>query len=110
MRIEELKGKTNEEQSKLIAECPICKMEEALDNPKVLEKKILVFKGNYDGFCTDRLCARIVEYIPSKDRWQISDVILFDMDGTGYWHHFTKDELKFQFSDLCKSTGFMMEL
>ena len=84
MRIEELKGKTNEEQSKLIAECPICKMEEALDNPKVLEKKILVFRGNYDGFCTDMLCARIVEYIPSEDRWQISDVILFDMDGTGY--------------------------
>lgn len=40
MRIEELKGKTNEEQSKLIAECPRCKMDKALDNPKVLEKRL----------------------------------------------------------------------
>ncbi len=110
MRLEDLKGKTNEEQNKLIAECPKCKIEDALDNPKVLEKKILVFKGNYDGFDTDKLCARILEYIPSENSWQISDVILFDMDGTGYWHHFTKGELKTQFIDLCKSTGFVMEL
>lgn len=110
MRFEELKGKSDSEQNRLISECPSCSMEEALNNPKLLENKILVFRGNYDGFATNRLCARTFEYLPSHDSWLVSDIILFEMEGTGFAYFFSSAELEDHFSDFCKSTGFIMEL
>lgn len=57
MRIEELKNKSDKEQNEMILSCPIYETREILDNPKILEGKVLLFRGNYDGLATNRLCA-----------------------------------------------------
>ena len=110
MRFLELEGKNDVEQNELIVNSPKCSTEKILESPELLEKKILVFRGNYDGYATNRLCARTLEYIPAEDRWKVSDIILYEMFKTEYCHHFSKTELKNKFADLYKSTGFVMEL
>lgn len=109
MRFLDLENKNDDEQNELIVKSPECKAETVLDNPKLLEKKILVFRGNYDGYATDRLCARTLEYISSEERWKVSDIILHEMFRTEFWHHFTTWELKSKFPGLCVSTGFLMD-
>lgn len=110
MRFKELEGKTDKEQNDMILECKKCSTEEALKNPELLKGKILVFRGNYDGFATNRLCARTLEYLEKEKRWKISDVILHEMFETSFCHHFSDFELRVNFEDLCVSTGFLMEL
>ena len=110
MRIEELTNKTDERQYRMILSCPKHKTEEIMANPKMLEGKALLFIGNYDGLATNRLCGRIVEYLPSEDRWKVSDMRLYDMDRTEFWHHFTKSEFKSCFRPFYEAEGFIVEL
>ena len=110
MRIEELRNKTDDEQYKMIIYCPRCETKEILDNPTLLKGKVLMYMGNYDGLDTLRLCARIIEYLPSEDRWKVSDMRLFDMDGTEFGHHFTKEEMKRNFEPFCEARGFIVDL
>ena len=70
----------------------------------------MLFRENYDGLATNRLCARIIEYFPSKDRWKVSDMRLFDMDRTEFWHHFTRNYMENQFRQFCEEKGFIIEL
>ena len=109
MRIEELKNKTDEEQYKMILSCPMYETKEILDNPKLLEGKVLLFIGNYDGLATNRLCARTIEYLSSEDRWKVSDMRLFDMDRTEFWQHFTRWKMENKFRPFCEAKGFIME-
>ena len=109
LRIEELKNKTDEEQSEMIRSCQRCETKEILDYPTLLEGKVLLFRGNYDGLATDRLCARIIEHLPAEDRWKVSDVRLFDLDKTEFWHHFTRLELEEQFRPFCEGKGFIVD-
>ena len=110
MRLEELKNKTDEEQNEMIWSCPMHETKEILDNPELINGKVLLFRGNYDGLATSRLCARIIEYLPLEDRWKVSDMRLFDMDSTSYWHHFTREELENQFGPFCEGEGFLMDV
>ena len=110
MRFYDLKNLSDEEAIKLITNCPKIKMEDALKNPVSLLKKIVVFLGNYDRFDTKRLCARTFEYIPEKDRWKVCDWTIYDLWGSSFDHYFLKNEIKTQFSEFCKTTGFVMEV
>lgn len=109
MRFYELKGLSDETARSLIAECPKVEMKEVLDNPEILSKKILVFRGNYDGFATNRLCARTFEYIAEENRWRVSDVTIYDMFITSFDYHFSKRELESKFEDFCNAKGFVMD-
>lgn len=109
MRFYDLKGLSDKEASSLIAECSKVEMKEVLENPEILSKKILVFRGNYDGYATDRLCARTFEYIQKEKRWKVSDITIFDMFTTYFNHHFSKQELEVSFEAFCKSQGFVMD-
>ena len=110
MRLEELKNKTDEEQNEMIWSCPMHETKEILDNPELINGKVLLFRGNYDGLATSRLCARIIEYLPLEDRWKVSDMRLYDMDRTEFWHHFTKSEFKSCFRPFYEAEGFIVEL
>lgn len=55
-------------------------------------------------------CPRIIEYLPLEDRWKVSDMRLFDMDSTSYWHHFTREELENQFGPFCEGKGFIIDI
>lgn len=107
MRFYDLKGLSDEEASSLIAKCPKMELKEALDNPQLLTKRVLVFRGNFDGFDTTRLCARTFEYIPKKDRWKVSDFTIYDMWGSSFDYHFSKLELEERFN--CNAKGFVMD-
>ena len=112
MRFKELKGLSNEEASRRITACPQIQMRKVLDNPKILLNKVIVFRGNYDGFDTRNLCARTFQYISAENRWKVSDYDLFDMFYSSYEHHFLKEELENQFRAFCKddSIGFIMDM
>lgn len=110
MRFEELKNKTDKEQNEMICSCPMHETKEILNNPKLLEGKVLLFRGNYDGLATNRRCARTIEYLPLEDRWKVSDMRLFDMDRTEFWHHFTRSEMENQFRPFCEAKGFLIDL
>lgn len=107
MRFYDLKGLSDEEASSLIAKCPQVELQKVLESPEILSKKVLVFRGNYDGYATDRLCARTFEYIPTEDRWKISDFTIYDMFGTSFDYHFSKNELESKIN--CNSKGFVMD-
>ena len=109
MRFYDLKGLSDEVASGLIAKCPKVELKTILDNPEILPKKILVFRGNYDGFDTNRLCARTFEYIPTEDRYKVADFTIYDMFGSGFAHHFSKRELESDFEAFCNSKGFVMD-
>lgn len=109
MRFYDLIGLSDEVASSLIAKCPKVEVKEVLDNPEILLKKILVFRGNYDGFDTNRLCARTFEYIQTEARWRVSDVTVYDMFITSFAHHFLKRELESEFEDFCNANGFVMD-
>ena len=109
MRFCELKGLSDEVASGFIAECPQFEVKEVLDNPEILSKKLLVFRGNYDGFATNRLCARTFEYISAEDRWKVSDVTIYDMFVTNFAYHFSRQELELKFKAFCNAKGFVME-
>lgn len=107
MRFYDLKGLSDEEANSLIAKCPKVELEEVLKNPEILSQKVLLFRGNYEEFATNRLCARTFEYIPKEDRWKVSDFTIYDMFGISFYHHFSKEELKSRFN--CKAKGFVMD-
>lgn len=109
MRFKELKGLSNEEASRRIAACPQIQMSKVLDNPKILSNKVIVFRGNYDGFDTRNLCARTFQYEAVEKKWKVSDYEIFNMSHTQYDHHFSKEELKRQFKAFCESDGFIMD-
>ena len=109
MRFYDLKGLSDEVASDLIAKCPKVELKTILDNPEILSKKILVFRGNYDGFATDRLCARTFEYIPTEDSYKVADFTIYDMFGASFNHHFSKRELESDFEAFCNSKGFVMD-
>lgn len=109
MRFYDLKGLSDEAARNLIAKCPKVEVREVLDNPEILSKKILVFRGNYDGFATNRLCARTFEYIPTENRWRVSDVTVYDMFITSFVHLFSKQELESKFENFCNAKGFVMD-
>ena len=109
MRFKELKGLSNEEASRRITACPQIQMRKVLDNPEILSNKVIVFRGNYDGFDTRNLCARTFQYISAENRWLVSDFILINMSRTQYDHHFSKQEVEKQFRAFCNSAGFIMD-
>lgn len=109
MRFCDLKGLRDEEASKLIANCPRVEAKEVLDNPESFSKKLLVFRGNYDGFDTNGLCARTFEYIPTEDRWKVSDIIVYKMSGASFEKHFSKLELESNFKAFYNAEGFVMD-
>lgn len=109
MRFYDLKGLSDEVASKLIAKCPRVEVKEVLDNPQILAEKVLVFRGNYDGFDTNRLCARTFEYISKEGRWKVSDVTVYDMFMSSFAYHFSKIELESQFKAFCNAKGFVMD-
>lgn len=109
MRFYDLKGRDDEEARKLIAECPKVEVKEVLENPESLLGKILVFRGNYEGFDTNRLCARTFEYISEEDKWKVSDVTVYDMVTSSFCKHFLKQELESKFEAFCKGKGFVMD-
>ena len=109
MRFYDLKGLSDETASSLIAKCPKVEVKEVLDNPEILSKKILVFRGNYDGFDTNRLCARTFEYIPTEDRWKVLDVTIYDLFVSSFEYHFSKQELESKFKAFCNAKGFLMD-
>ncbi len=109
MRFHDLKGLSDEEASSLIAGCSKVEMKQVLENPEILLKKILVFRGNYDGYATDRLCVRTFEYIQKEKRWKVSDITVFDMFTTSFYYHFSKQELETKFEAFFKSQGFVMD-
>lgn len=109
MRFYDLEGLSDEEARSLIAKCPQVELKEVLENPKVLLKKVLVFQGNYEEFDTNRLCARTFEYIPTEDRWKVSDFTIYDMFGVSFDHHFPKWQLELNFRTFCNAKGFVMD-
>ena len=114
MKLEDLAGKSREEQSQLIEKQPEALLLDMLEEPEKMQGKILVFRGNYDGYATDGLCVRTFEYGESegrwKDRWKVSDIDLSDMFTTLFDHGFSEHELKNQFKGFCSDIkGFLLE-
>lgn len=110
MRFYDLKNLSDEEARSLIAKCQKIKVKEVLDNPDILSKKILIFRGNYDGFATNKLCVRTFEYIPAEQRWKVSDIIVNEMFKISFDKHFKKEELQEQFKAFCNAEGFVMDV
>ena len=108
MRFRDLNGLSDEVACASIEECQQVEMNEILDNPMILSEKILVFEGNYDGFDTNKLCVRTFEYISTEQRWKVSDVSIYDFFISSYYHLFSKEELREQFSTFCNMKGFVM--
>lgn len=109
MRFYDLGNLSDEVVLKTIAECPKVEMKKVLENPELLLGKVLVFRGNYDGYATNRPCARTFEYLPAEDTWIVSDFTLYDMFGTSFAKHFTLQELEVQFKAFCDAEGFVMD-
>lgn len=109
MRLYDLIGLSDEEASSLIAKSPKSEMKAILDNPEILSEKLLVFRGNYDGFDTNRLCARTFKYIPAENRWKVSDITIYDMFVSSFAYHFSREELEAKFKAFCNATGFIMD-
>lgn len=109
MRFCELRGLDNEVASSLIAKSPKVEAKKFLDNPESFSKKILVFRGNYDGFDTNRLCVRTFEYISKEKKWKVSDVIIYDLFTSSFDYHFSKRELEEKFEAFVKAKGFAMD-
>ncbi len=109
MRFYDLKDLGDEEAKSLIGKCPKVEVKKVLENPEILSKKILVFRGNYEGFATNRLCARTFEYIPAEQKWKVSDVTVYDMFITSFDHHFSRKELETDFNAFCNGQGFVMD-
>lgn len=109
MKLQDLKNRTSEEQSDLIASHEKISMREVMDNPEKFSDKILVFRGNYEGFDTDDLCVRTVKYIAKEGKWLVSDTDLSDMFTEEYDKHFTKSDLERNFPTFCDSEGFLLD-
>ena len=109
MRFYELKGLSDKEANELIIKCPQAAFKEVLDRPGDFSKKVLVFRGNYDGFATNRLCARIFRYILEEDKWEVADVTVYDMFISGFYYHFSTAELESEFKDFYNGKGFVMD-
>lgn len=110
MRFKDLENKTDKEQYEMILSCEMCETKKVLDNPQILDKRILLFIGNYDGFATKRLCARTIEYLASEDRWKVSDIVLYNMDNLDFETHFTRWQLENEFRAFCQAGGFIIDL
>lgn len=109
MRFYNLIGLSDKEANDLILQCPKLEMRKALDNPATMQGKLLVFRGNYDGFATDRLCVRTFAYIENEDRWQVADATVYDMFASGFDYHFSSQELESKFEEFCNASGFVMD-
>lgn len=109
MRFYDLKCLGDEEVNSLIEKCPKLEVKKVLENPEILSEKILVFRGNYEGFATNRLCVRTFEYIQSEEKWEVSDVTVYDMFKSSFDHHFSKVELEVNFKAFCNGQGFVMD-
>lgn len=109
MKLENLEGKSREEQSQLIADQPKVATRDMIDNPDKMQGKILVFCGNYAGFETEGLCVRKFEYLEQEGRWKVSDTDLSKMRGIEFSVHFTASELRKQFEYFCDGEVFLLE-
>ena len=109
MRFYNLIGLSDKEANDLILQCPKLEMRKALDNPATMQGKLLVFRGNSDGFATDRLCVRTFAYIENEDRWQVADATVYDMFASGFDYHFSSQELESKFEEFCNASGFVMD-
>ena len=110
MKLKDLEGKSREEQSRLIEDQPIVFLLDMLKNPKRMQGKIVVFRGNYDEFDTDGLCVRVFEYGEKENQWKVWDIDLSDMFTSVFDHTFTGDELKMRFEAFCsRYGGFLLE-
>lgn len=109
MRFYDLEGLEDEKTNSLIEKCPKLEVKKVLENPEILLEKILVFRGNYEGFATNRLCARTFEYIQAEEKWKVSDVTVYDMFKSSFDHHFSRVELEVNFKAFCNGQGFVMD-
>ncbi|MCI8277301.1 MAG: hypothetical protein HFJ46_05200 [Clostridia bacterium] len=110
MRFYELINLSDEEANELIKKSPRIEMKEVLEHPEDFVGKLLVFRGNYDGFATNRRCARTFEYILSKQRWRVSDVTIYDMFSSSFAYLFSSKELKEKFKAFCEAKAFVMDV
>lgn len=109
MRLEDLKGMSREEQSRLIGAQKKVATADVIDNPDLMNGNILVFRGNYAGFDTKGLCVRTLEYLREKDKWKISDIDLLDGFCEEYDKCFEAYEVLKNFKGLYNSKGFLLE-
>ncbi len=109
MKLEDLKGMSRDEQSRMIASQMKVSVYDMIDNPWLMQGKILVFRGNYARFDTKGLCIRIFEYIRESDNWRVSDVDLLDMFNENFDKAFSADELFKCFKVFCYSEGFLLD-
>lgn len=109
MTVEDLRNRTSEEQSDLIASHEKISMREVMDNPEKFSDKILVFRGNYEEFDTNGLCIRTVKYITKEGKWLVSDTDLSDGFTEEYDKHFTNSDLEKNFPAFCASEGFLLD-
>lgn len=110
MRFIELEGLSDSDAEILIEKCREVELNEAIENPNEYQEKIFVFLGNYDGFATNRLCARTFEYISTEGSWEVSDITVYDMFKTSFDKHFSKFDLRTKFKDFCDAKGFVMDV
>lgn len=109
MRLYDLKGLSDAEANELILKSSKVKLNDALENPEILSGKILVFRGNYDGFATDRLCIRTFEYLPKEEKWEVADATVYDMWISSFCYHFKSREVRLKFERFCEAEGFVMD-
>lgn len=110
MKLKDLEGKSREEQSQLSEKQPKALLLDMLEEPEKMQGKILVFRGNYDGYDTEGLCVRTFEYGESEGRWKVSDIDLSDMFTTSFDYGFFGHKLKNQFKGFCSDIkGFLLE-
>ena len=110
MRFRELEGLSDCETKILIEKCSKVKLNEAIKNPNDFIGKVIIFLGNYDGYATNRLCARTFEYISTESRWEVSDIIIYEMFKTSFAKHFSNFDLIMRFEEFCNAKGFAMTL
>lgn len=108
MKLKDLKDLKREEQSQMIESCKSIVLKDAINNPSITAGKIIVFCGNYAGFATKGLCVRAVEYLEQEKKWTVSDIDLSDMFIESFYMHFDNVELQENFSDMCNSTGYLL--
>lgn len=109
MRFYDLKDLSDKEANHFILESEKIKLRDILTNPESLSGKILIFRGNYDGFATNRMCARTFKYLQDEKRWEVADVTIYDMFHAYFDHHFLPEELESQFKPFCDASGFIMD-
>lgn len=110
MRFYELINLSDEEANELIKKSPRVEMKDVLEQPDDFLGKLFVFRGNYDGFATYRLCARTFEYLPAEKKWRVSDVTVYDMFSSSFAYLFSSKELEEKFKAFCEAKAFVMDI